>query len=101
MSENKKTGMGGWGSGLFGFLAGLFIGLVVLGWWLWPVQWTGGTYEILSPGLQEDFLRAAIDSYALTPDDALANRRYDGLGQYGPSTLGAISAEPGAQSVSD
>ncbi|NTW09400.1 MAG: hypothetical protein HGA28_07520, partial [Anaerolineaceae bacterium] len=21
------------------FIAGLFIGLVILGWWLWPVQW--------------------------------------------------------------
>ena len=23
-----------------GFIAGLFIGLVVFGWWLWPVEWT-------------------------------------------------------------
>lgn len=99
MSENKKTGIGGWGIGLFSFLAGLFIGLVILGWWLWPVQWTGGSYEILSADLQNDFLRAAIDSYTLTPDAALANQRYEGLGEYGPSTLGAISAEPGAQSA--
>jgi predicted flap endonuclease-1-like 5' DNA nuclease len=101
MSENKKTGIGGWGIGLFSFLAGLFIGLVILGWWLWPVQWTGGSYEILSADLQNDFLRAAIDSYTLKPDAALANQRYQGLGEYGPSTLGSISAEPGAQSAAE
>ncbi len=101
MSENKNTGIGAWGSGLFGFLAGLFIGLVILGWWLWPVQWTNGTYEILIPEQQEDFLRAAINSYTLEPDADLANQRYQGLGQYGPSTLGAISAEPGAQSAAE
>lgn len=31
------------------FSIGLFIGLVVLGWWLWPVQWTGGSYADLTP----------------------------------------------------
>lgn len=101
MSENKKSGISGWASGLFGFLAGLFIGLVVLGWWLWPVQWSNGTSEILAPEAQEDFLRAAIDSYAYHPDDALAQQRYDSLGQNGPYTIGVISTEPGAQSATD
>jgi predicted flap endonuclease-1-like 5' DNA nuclease len=101
MSENKKTGIGAWGIGLFSFLAGLFIGLVVLGWWLWPVQWTNATYEILIPEQQEDFLRASIDSYTLEPDAALANQRFEGLGPFGPSTLGAIAADPGAQSAAE
>jgi hypothetical protein len=31
------------------FGIGLFIGLVVLGWWIWPVEWTGATYTHLTP----------------------------------------------------
>jgi len=101
MNENKKSGMNSWVIGIFGLLVGVFIGLVVLGWWLWPVQWVNGTYEILAPELQEDFLRAAIDSYTLRPDEALANQRYDGLGENGPYILGQISEDPGEISPED
>lgn len=31
------------------FLVGAIFGLVVLGWWLWPVEWTGGSYADLTP----------------------------------------------------
>ena len=103
MNENKKSGLGVWISGIIGFLLGLVIGmvigLVVLGWWLWPVQWTNGTPEILGQGYQQDFLRAAIDSYAYQPDDDLAQQRFQALGASGPATLAAIAADPGAQSI--
>jgi predicted flap endonuclease-1-like 5' DNA nuclease len=98
MNDNKKIGISSWAFGLFGLLIGVFIGLVVLGWWLWPVQWVNGSFEILSQGLQEDYLRASIDSYTLQPDAELANQRYGNLGDNGPYTLGQISADPGAQS---
>ncbi len=61
------------------FLAGLFIGLVVLGWWLWPVQWSDAAPKHLRADLQEDYLRMAMDSYARTPDDELVKRVVDGL----------------------
>ena len=48
---------------VLGFIAGLFIGLVILGWWLWPVQWVGGTLEHVDQAIRADYLRAAIDSY--------------------------------------
>lgn len=99
MDENKKSGLGVWVSGIIGFLLGLVIGLVVLGWWLWPVEWTNGTPEILGGRYQQDFLRAAIDSYAYQPDDELAQQRFQALGASGPSTLAAIAADPGAQSI--
>jgi predicted flap endonuclease-1-like 5' DNA nuclease len=95
MNEDKKSGMSAWLYGFFGLLAGVFIGLVLLGWWLWPVQWVNGSYEILSPALQDDFLRAAIDSYSLRPDGELATQRYEGLGENGPYVLGQISTNPG------
>lgn len=33
----------------YGFIAGLFVGLVIFGWWLWPVEWTGGSFVHLAP----------------------------------------------------
>jgi hypothetical protein len=101
MNENKKSGIGVWVSGLFGFLAGLFIGLVILGWGLWPVQWTNGTMAIMAPEVQEDYLRAAIDSNAYRPDEELARQRYQSLGESGPYTLYQISSNPGEQSAED
>ena len=69
------------------FLAGLFIGLVVLGWWLWPVQWSDAAPKHLRADLQEDYLRMAINSYARTPDDDLLARVVDGLGKDNAITL--------------
>jgi hypothetical protein len=69
------------------FLAGLFIGLVVLGWWLWPVQWSDAAPKHLRADLQEDYLHMAIDSYARTPDDDMLARVVDGLGKENAITL--------------
>jgi predicted flap endonuclease-1-like 5' DNA nuclease len=82
---------------IISFLIGLFIGLVVLGWWLWPVQWTDSYPEYLSPPIQEDYLRMAIDSYSVNGDAALAQARYASLGQAAPQTLSEIQQSPGAQ----
>ena len=35
--------------GIISFVVGLLIGLVVLGWWLWPVQWTDAGPSDLRP----------------------------------------------------
>lgn len=40
---------------------GLFIGLVVLGWWLWPVEWTGMSYNELTPEDQSLLIEIASD----------------------------------------
>jgi predicted flap endonuclease-1-like 5' DNA nuclease len=101
MSDNKSSGIGVWLSGLFGFLAGLFIGLVVLGWGLWPVQWTNGTMDIMALEVQEDYLRAAIDSNTYRPDDELARQRYQSLGESGPYTLSQIAADPAPQTATE
>ena len=63
------------------FVAGLLIGLVLLGWWIWPVQWSDAAPKHLRVDLQEDYLRMAIDSYARTPDQELVARVVDGLGK--------------------
>lgn len=63
-----------------GFLLGLFIGLVVLGWWLMPVQWTDASPSHLSAAGQEEYLRMAMDSYRVNADATLAKERMQALG---------------------
>jgi peptide/nickel transport system permease protein len=75
---------------VLGFIAGLIIGLVILGWWLWPVQWVGGTLKHVNQALRADYLRVAIDSYTYRQDAALAILRYNSLGMYKEATLAAI-----------
>ncbi len=64
---------------VLGLIGGLIIGLTI-GWWLWPVEWTNTTPELLRPDLQEDYLRMAIDSFRMNGDPNLAVRRWDELG---------------------
>ena len=79
------------------FVVGAILGLVVLGWWLFPVQWTDASPEHLRADLQEDYLRMAIDSYTLRPDPALAQFRIDELGAAAAPNLEIIKKNNGAQ----
>jgi len=57
------------------FLLGAFVGLVVLGWWLWPVQWTNADPSDLRSNHKDAYLQTVADSYALTRDTATARAR--------------------------
>jgi hypothetical protein len=81
------------------FIAGLIIGLVVLGWGLWPVQWEDADPSHLHPGFQEEYLRMAIDSYSVRPDSLVAKQRFDYLGEGAPQILAAIKANPAPQDL--
>jgi hypothetical protein len=81
--------------GIAGFVLGLIIGLVVLGWWLWPAEWTNAAPEQLHPGYQEMYLKMAIESYATTGNAADAKIRWEGLGDAGADTLAVIKTTPG------
>jgi hypothetical protein len=50
------------------FLAGLLIGWVVIGWWLWPVQWTNSKPWLLHPEYQRTYVNLAAESYWCTND---------------------------------
>jgi len=56
------------------FLLGTVVGLVVLGWWLWPVQWTNADPADLRPSHKDAYIQLVADSYAVTNnrDAALA-----------------------------
>lgn len=79
---------------MIGFILGLLIGLVVLGWWLWPVKWQGGSLDVVDTAIQQEFLRAAIDSYAYRPDETLGLLRYEALGEGKETILAQIYANP-------
>lgn len=81
---------------ILGFVIGLFIGLVVLGWWLWPVKWTDAAPKHLHPGYQEMYLRAIIQAYSANPNDvATAKANWESLEEAGPATLERVKANPG------
>jgi hypothetical protein len=47
-----------------GFLVGLIIGLPILGWGLWPVQWTDGAPQDLADTTRRAYVLAVADSYS-------------------------------------
>ncbi len=73
-----------------GLVVGLFIGLVVLGWGLFPVQWTNATPLSLRSDLQEDYLRMTVDFFIKNPVNELAIQRFEALGEVGPAVLAKI-----------
>jgi len=64
---------------LVAFVLGLIIGLVVLGWWLWPVQWVDANPADLRGSYQDTYLQLIADSFALKEDSALARARLEEL----------------------
>jgi hypothetical protein len=79
---------------VLGFVVGLIIGLPILGWWLWPVQYINAAPVNLRPDLQADYLRMAVDSYARNHDAQLAATRYQDLGKDGSAALAQLQNDP-------
>ncbi len=66
---------------LIAFIAGLLIGLVVLGWGVWPVTWTNATVQDLRPELRLQYVAMVAESYSQTA-------RY----RNGPAAAGGLAA---------
>jgi len=73
------------------FLAGLIIGLVVLGWGLWPLQWVDAAPEDLQIDFQRDYLCMTIDSYIKNQDMALMSLRWNSLGEEASAVLDTLT----------
>lgn len=82
--------------GILSIFAGFILGLI-WGWVIQPVQWKDADPSYLALGYQEDYLRMAIDSYAVNPDAGAALNRYQAVGVSGIDTLKAIASQPGNQ----
>lgn len=79
---------------LASFFIGVVIGLVVLGWWLWPVKWTDATPAELSREWQEEYLRLAIQAYGASGNAALAQKHFEALGANRNDILQAVIQNP-------
>ena len=79
ISESKsQTGLFialGCGFSLFAFVVGLIVGLVVLGWWVWPVQWIDAAPTDLHHGYQQIYVEMIVDSYDVNHNLELAKSR--------------------------
>ncbi|HSQ26267.1 MAG TPA: hypothetical protein VLM80_03980 [Anaerolineales bacterium] len=81
--------------GIMGLVVGLFFGLVVLGWWLWPVEWVDANPEHLQYQEKVSYLRQAIEAYGYNGDISKAVARYNALGEDATQALADITAAPG------
>jgi hypothetical protein len=50
------------------FVAGLLLGWIIIGWWLWPVQWANSEPWHLRPRHQRMFVRLVAEDYWQTSD---------------------------------
>jgi hypothetical protein len=80
--------------GVGSFIIGVLIGLIVLGWGLWPVKWTDASPAQLQKDYQADYLRMAIDSYIKTQDAQTAKAHWDYLGNKASDALVQVKADP-------
>lgn len=85
---------------VLGGIAGLILGLII-GWGIWPVQWYDAAPTQLREDVQLDYLRMTIDSYVRNGDAALAQQRWQELGDPAPDLLTALQLDPGTVSPGD
>jgi len=83
--------------GAIGGVLGIIFGLVVFGWWLWPVEWYDAAPESLRVEYKELYLRSAIDSFTINQDLASAKNLVEYLGSDALSITETIQANPGRQ----
>ena len=67
-------------TGILGFVIGLIIGLPLLGWMVWPVEWKDADASFLRQDLKAQYLCMIVDSYKVNQNASLAQARIDSLG---------------------
>ena len=83
---------------LIGILVGIILGLVY-GWLISPVELIDLSIPQLRNDLKIEYLRIAIDSYALNKDASLAITRYDRLGEDAETYLAELEFNSSDQST--
>ena len=83
-----------WVAGGVGFVVGLIIGLVVLGWGLFPVKWVNASAQNLRSDLKVEYMRLVVESYAKNPDPVVAQTRFKEFGTEAPQLLSQVAADP-------
>jgi len=83
-----------------GLVLGILLG-ILYAYKISPIEYIDGNIAQLRDDLKVEYLRMAIDSYALNQDAALAEERYNKLGEDASSYLSDIEFNPDDQLVSD
>ncbi len=101
MGNDTKTGMFNKSTllpvgiaGAVAFVIGMIFGLVVLGWWLWPVKWVNASPADLQKDYQTMYLEMAIEAYGFNGDAQAAQERFMALGDKGPALLQSLAEAP-------
>lgn len=84
--------------GAAGLIVGILLG-ILYGWFVDPIEWVDQPMDWLRADLKEEYLRAAIDSYAMNPDPVLAKKRYQDVGADADEILAKIVQSPGTQNA--
>ncbi len=74
------------------FLIGLLVGWLALGWGLFPVEYVDGDPSQLAAAYQQDYVKAASDSYLVTGDSEQAKQRFGYLKDQAQPALEAAKA---------
>lgn len=83
---------------LVAFIAGLIIGLPVLGWWLWPVEWTDATPAELADDYQQQYVRTVAELYSFNGNTAMVQSALAAWGgQRVACEMAQTSADPAEQ----
>jgi hypothetical protein len=77
-----------------GVVVGLLLGLLV-GWGIWPVQWTDLAPYHMREDLREDYLRMAIFTTSMTGDTTIAQKAWSELEDTAGETLTAVQMNAG------
>lgn len=77
--------------GISGLVMGLIIGLVGLGWGLWPLEWVDASPSDLQMDYQRDYLCMLIDSFNRNQDFNLLQLRWQGLGEQSEELLSTLT----------
>jgi len=77
-----------------GAVIGLALGLVI-GWGIWPVQWTDLAPYHLRPDLREDYLRMSIYTSTSVGNVAIAQKAWSELGDTAEETMAEVRNQPG------
>lgn len=76
-----------------GVLVGLILGLVI-GWGIWPVQWTDLAPYHLRPDLREDYLRMSIFTSTSVGNASIAEKAWSELEDTAQETLQVVRNQP-------
>ena len=94
-SEKLKSLFKDWRITLIaGVVIGILLGLLV-GWGIWPVQWTDLAPYHMRADLREDYLRMAIFTTSMTGDSSIAQKAWSELETTADDTLDAVRANAG------